>query len=248
MTKPKNPFKKWRAIAQGTKTRFFLYTFGKEKIHAATMVTSSDGHNIYYIKKTFTQNYPQLLKYTGEPSLYSFDSVTQWLLNIIGLPPQAFNLPGPSIADSEKILKGRPWCHVLFCTNKVKQEISTALFHSIGFKDGVTLKIYHGIQCWNVSIKDKSFAEGWEAYCVDNLVHEYDLLFLRTKGTLSHDSMAFSSSQSHSIMSWTLPLPMLLWPHLYSQDDIAKQLKLTFITSSINQFFKHDYTSFVSFY
>lgn len=94
MTKPKNPFKKWLAVPQGNKTRFFLSTFDKTKIHAATMIEASGEQATYYIKKKFIESYPQILKHTGEPYFYSFESVAQWLNNLISLSPEAFTNAG----------------------------------------------------------------------------------------------------------------------------------------------------------
>ena len=40
------------------------------------------------------ESYPQLIKHTGEPSFYSFDSIAQWLHTITTLSPEAFTDAG----------------------------------------------------------------------------------------------------------------------------------------------------------
>ena len=111
--------------------------------------------------------------------------------------------------------------------------------------------MYHGIRCWNIKIKDGYFEEGWELYCSKNLLHKNDMVFFRIKGKLSYDSMAFCTSQSHILMPWTLPLPMLsnITSNVEASGSLLRhQPDSCTITSSINQFLQHDWTSFVSFY
>ena len=94
MVRPKNPFKKWIAIQKNNKVKFFLCTFQNEKIHAATCAITTSAGEKYYIKKTLFENYPMLLEYIGEPSLYSHSSVENWLQSIIQMNPEAFKLKG----------------------------------------------------------------------------------------------------------------------------------------------------------
>ena len=89
MDKPRNPFKKWKAVGTDN-IKFFLCTFDKKRIHAATAKTSDGGTTIYYISRKFIEDYPMVLQYTGEPSLHSITSVTQWLQNIVDISSEAF--------------------------------------------------------------------------------------------------------------------------------------------------------------
>ena len=85
----------------------------------------------------------------------------------------------------------------LFCMCPL-QEISAIVFNLIGFQDGITIKLYHGLRFWEIKIKVRCFQEGWETYCAENLIDEANMIFLRIKGNLSYDSMAFCTLQSHS--------------------------------------------------
>ena len=71
------------------------------------------------------------------------------------------------------------------------------------------MKLYHGIAVWHVTINDNCFKHGWESYCRDNLIHEYDLLFLRRRSHLTYDALSFGTTQILTLMPWTLPLPMV---------------------------------------
>ena len=70
MDKPRNPFKKWKAVGTDN-IKFFLCTFDKKRVHAATNKTSDEGTAIYYISRKFIEDYPMVMQYTGEPSLHS---------------------------------------------------------------------------------------------------------------------------------------------------------------------------------
>mgnify|MGYP004710055813 CR=1 FL=1 len=83
MYKPQNPFKKWEAIQENEKIRFYLCAHINRQVHATTTVMKANEKPIYYAKRKLFDEYPMLLEYLGEPFLYSVESIQQWLQNIL---------------------------------------------------------------------------------------------------------------------------------------------------------------------
>lgn len=146
--------------------------YDKVRVHASTAKPSAEGTTLYYINKKFIENYPMVLKYTGEPSLYCIASITQWLQNVITINAEAFATKEIATGEAGETFEGKPWCHVFFCSNRQKEEISASIFQSLGLEDGQRAKIYHGIEKWEINIKSRCFEQGWECFYKDNLIHE----------------------------------------------------------------------------
>lgn len=59
----------------------YLCTFAYEKIYVGIAVKNVYGETTYYVKRSFLEAYPMVVKYIGEPSLFSFAPIEQWLQN-----------------------------------------------------------------------------------------------------------------------------------------------------------------------
>ena len=63
---------------------------------------------------------------------------------------------------------------------------------------------------WSVVFGDRSFEEGWDEYCHENITNKHDMLLLRHIGHLIFDVIHFSELQKQIYLSWRVPLPNLL--------------------------------------
>lgn len=79
MVRPKNPFRKWELIEHKDKLRYFLCTADKCGVHAASVTKPHTRKAVYYTKRGLFESYTMLMKYMGEPSLYSLALVKQCL-------------------------------------------------------------------------------------------------------------------------------------------------------------------------